>query len=301
MAGHGLCSVPNNLIAAVTLALYLAVGIWLAGCGQSGPAESIVLPPPIGLAAEAPATSRDKSVLVALYIAMDGENWLNNGDWLSDTPVGGWHGVITDYSGRVTGLALAHNGLKGEIPAELGDLTSLEKLELWRNELSGDIPPELGGLINLKLLDLGENRLTGGIPLELRNLSRLERLYLYVNELTGEIPPELGALSNLEKMNLSGNQLTGPIPPELGDLSNLLLLDLGENRLHGEIPAELGGLVNLEELFLGGNKGLAGCVHDALRDIPENDLSSLGIPFCPAISPSVSDALRCYYRDKVVY
>ena len=292
MAGHGLCSARNNLIAAVTLALCLVVGIWLAGCGQSGPAESIVLPTSIGPDVEAPAVSTDKSALAALYIAMDGENWLNNDNWLSDAPVGEWHGVSADDSGRVTGLALAHNGLKGEIPPELGDITRLEKLELWRNELSGAMPPELGNLTNLKLLDLGENRLTGGIPPELRNLSRLKGLYLYVNDLTGEIPPELGVLSNLEKMNLSGNRLTGRIPPELGKLSNLSLLDVGENRLHGEIPPELSGLINLEELFLGGNSGLTGCIHGALRNIPKNDLSSLGLPLCPATGPSVSNALK---------
>ena len=293
MAGHGRCSARNELIAAATLALCLAVGLWLAGCGQSGPAESTVPATFTHPTVPAPAESPDKPALVALYIASDGKNWLNNDNWLSDVHVGEWHGVTTDDRGRVTELALPHNGLKGKIPPELGDLTSLEKLELWRNELSGAVPPELGRLVNLKLLDLGENRLSGAIPAELGKLSRLERLYLYVNELSGEIPPELGALSSLGEMNLSGNQLTGTIQPELGKLSNLSLLDLGANRLVGTIPAELGGLVNLEELFLGGNENLTGCIHEALRHISENDLASLGLPFCPATGPSVSDALRC--------
>ena len=295
MAGRGRCSTRNKLIASATLALCLAASLWLAGCGQSGPAESTVPPTSTGPVVPAHAESPDKPALVSLYMAADGEHWLNNGNWLSEVPVGEWHGVTTDDSGRVTRLALAHNGLKGEIPPELGDLTNLERLELWRNELSGAMPSELGNLANLKLLDLGENRLTGGIPQELGNLTSLERLYIYVNELTGKIPAELGALSNLEKMNLSGNQLTGPIPPELGGLSNLLLLDLGANRLDGEIPVELGRLLNLEELFLGGNKGLTGCIHEALRDIPRNDLSSLRLPSCPATSPSVSGAPQCYY------
>ena len=313
MAGHGRCSTSNRLIASATLALCLAASLWLPGCGQSGPAESTVPPTSTGPVVPAHAESPDKPALVALYMAADGENWLNNGNWLSDAPMEEWHGITTDNTGRVTRLDLAHNGLTGKIPAglgkldslkalhlpgnrltgeippELGDITSLEMLELWRNELSGAMPPELGNLTNLKLLDLGENRLSGAIPPELGNLFWLERLYLYVNELSGEIPPELGALSSLGEMNLSGNRLTGLIPPELGELSNLSLLDLGANRLDGEIPAELGGLANLEELFLGGNKDLTGCIHEALRHIPENDVASLGLPFCPATGPSVSD------------
>ena len=41
-------------------------------------------------------------------------------NWLSDAPLGEWHGVITDDDGRVTELNLEPNGLSGEIPPELG-------------------------------------------------------------------------------------------------------------------------------------------------------------------------------------
>ena len=76
-----------------------------------------------------------------------------------------------------------------------------------------------------------------------------------------------------------GNQLTGEIPPELGRLSNLTHLDLADNGLTGEIPPELGGLANLQRLYLGGNL-LTGCVPDGLRDVPNNDIARLGLPFC---------------------
>ena len=45
--------------------------------------------------------------------------------------------------------ALAGNQLTGEIPAELGNLTSLIWLDLYSNQLTGEIPAELGSLSNL--------------------------------------------------------------------------------------------------------------------------------------------------------
>ncbi len=64
-----------------------------------------------------------------------------------------------------------------------------------------------------------------------------------------------------------------------GNLSNLKWLNLNHNRLTGEIPPALGNLSNLEELLLGGNR-FTGCIPPALRDIPINDLESLGLPYC---------------------
>ena len=40
-------------------------------------------------------------------------------------------------------------------------------------------------------------------------------------------------------------------------------------------------LTNLENLFLSGNH-FTGCIPGGLRDVPENDLSELGLPFCSA-------------------
>ena len=107
------------------------------------------------------------TVLVALYNATDGDNWGRNFRWLSEYPIGQWRGVTTDGTGRVTALGLHTNGLKGELPTELGSLTNLQSLSLWGNELTGTIPSELGDLSNLQSLWLRDNQLTGAIPSEL--------------------------------------------------------------------------------------------------------------------------------------
>ena len=249
-------------------------------------------------------SAEDRAALVELYGALDGENWTNSTNWLSDRPIREWHGVTNNASGHVVGLALGWNELTGEIPKELGSLTNLQRLELSNNKLTGEIPTELSNLSNLQRLELGNNNLTGEIPMELGRLSSLKRLGLDYNQLTGEIPMELGDLSNLEALVIGFNQLTGEIPMELGNLSNLEILvlwvnrltgeiptvlgslsnlrtlDLRGNQLTGEIPTELGNLSNLNTLLLFGNQ-LSGCIPAKLSDVPKSDFNFPDMPpFC---------------------
>ena len=125
----------------------------------------------------------DTAALIALYNSANGPGWQQNANWLSDAPLDEWYGVTTDSSGRVTELKLLENNLNGEISPELGNLTSLEILDLSQdistpshNTLIGEIPPELGNLTNLKILDLSYNMLSGEIPSGLGGLSNLQRL-----------------------------------------------------------------------------------------------------------------------------
>ena len=195
-----------------------------------------------------------RSVLVAVYNSTGGPNWKNNTNWLSDEPISEWYGVRVNSQGNVTQLLLADNNLTGQMPSELGSLSSLQALGLGGNQLTGEIPTELGSLSNLQSLSLWGNQLTGEIPGWLGSLSNLRSLILGRNQLTGEIPTELGSLSNLRSLSLWGNQLTGEIPGWLGSLSNLQSLDLAGNELTGEIPTELGSLSNLQSLSLGRNQ-----------------------------------------------
>ena len=223
---------------------------WLQGI----PIVSSIGPNCTGQSTTSPVHAGDRATLVALYNATGGDNWTDNANWLSDRPLGEWHGVATNDEGRVTKLELWVNNLTGAIPTELGNLSGLTYLFLDLNQLSGTIPSELGNLSKLKSLGLLGNQLSGPIPSELGNLSVLQHLGLGGNQLTGSVPPELGQLSNLRQIWLDQNQLSGAIPSDLGRLSNLTELYLYENQLSGAIPAELGRLSSLEELWLGENQ-----------------------------------------------
>ena len=195
----------------------------------------------------------DRAALVALYEATDGPNWVDNTNWLSDAPLGEWHGVRTDSLGRVVYVDLQGHGLNGPIPPELGTLGNLQGLRLRNNSLSGPVPPQLGNLGNLRVLDLQSNDLWGPIPPELGNLGNLRLLHLSANNLSGPIPSELGNLAALGALYLDGNSLTGPMPPALDGLRNLRELYLSHNTLTGPIPPELGSLRNLTRLYLHSN------------------------------------------------
>ena len=211
-------------------------------------------------------TAADRNALRTLYEATDGPNWTNNSNWLTDAPLGDWHGVTTDDAGRVVQLSLEVNNLHGSIPHQLGLLGSLTRLYLTGNHLTGTISPNLGLLTNLKTLALGNNKLFSFIPATLGDLTNLQELYLSNNNLIGRIPPELGKLANLKTLALDNNDLDGSIPPELGNLANLEVLHLHDNNFRGPFPASLQNLRNLTYLTLRGRHQTCLPANDPFRD-----------------------------------
>ena len=79
-----------------------------------------------------------------------------------------------------------------------------------------EIPAEIGQLTNLQYLELNNNQLTGPIPSEVGQMSNLQSLTLYFNQLTGSIPPELGQLSSIFRA--------------ISRIQRVLVLQLGEQQ-----------------------------------------------------------------------
>uniref|UniRef100_A0A7N2LD49 non-specific serine/threonine protein kinase n=1 Tax=Quercus lobata TaxID=97700 RepID=A0A7N2LD49_QUELO len=196
---------------------------------------------------------------------------------------------------------LYNNQIFGYIPAGIGNLINLERLEMWNNKLSGNIPFEIGKPHKLQFLDLSQNNFSGNIPSSLGNFTNLIELYLQENNLQGNIPSSLGQCQNLIylfldhnilsgsispqviglsfspiSLDISANQFTGTLPMEVGNFKNLGYLDISENMLSGKIPMSLGSCVKLEFLAMRRNffQGTIPSSFESLRGLKQLDLSS---------------------------
>lgn len=138
---------------------------------------------------------QDSLALVDLYNSTNGASWFSSTGWLTD-PLDTWEGV-TLTNNRVSDIMLDGKNLTGQIPASIGQLTSLQVLLLGGNNLSGVIPAEIGNLVQLMVLDLSRNSLSGAVPATLDNLIELMSLFLYDNALT-----DLPAFSNMMPFDL---------------------------------------------------------------------------------------------------
>ncbi len=197
----------------------------------------------------------ERFALTRLYARLRGQHWRDSGNWLTDAPLAEWHGVTVDSrTGKVSGLQLRANDLRGQLGPELGALAGLERLELGYNTIRGRIPPEIWRLDRLSVLDLGGLGLTGRLSPEIGNLPRLFLLQLDGNALSGTIPPTIGELTNLISLGLSDNAFEGSIPAQIANIRGLARLALDGNRLSGEIPAGLGEIANLQSLDLSRNR-----------------------------------------------
>ncbi|KAL5683982.1 hypothetical protein ACJX0J_010367, partial [Zea mays] len=195
--------------------------------------------------------------------------------------------------------------MRGDIPGFVGDLPSLEVLQLWENNFTGGVPRRLGRNGRLQLLDLSSNKLTGTLPPELCAGGKLQTLIALGNFLFGAIPDSLGQCKSLSRVRLGENylngsipkglfelpkltQLTGALPASLGNFSGVQKLLLDQNAFSGAIPPEIGRLQQLSKADLSSNKFEGGvppevgkCRLLTYLDMSQNNLSGK-IP--PAIS-----------------
>ncbi|TXI71200.1 MAG: choice-of-anchor D domain-containing protein [Cyclobacteriaceae bacterium] len=209
----------------------------------------------------------DSLALVALYNSTNGSGWTNRTNWLSG-PVSAWFG-ITVTGNRVSHIQLPNNQLNGNLPAQIGSLTSLQELWINSNLLSGPIPPQIGSLSSLESLQAYANNLSGPIPTEIGNLTNLISLNFDGNPLTGTLPESLKNLVNLQVLTISSwgkANLTGEIPAWLADLTQLRQIWLDGNSFTGNLP-DLTGLVFLDRLMLFDNQ-LTGTIRPEIASLP---------------------------------
>jgi len=161
-----------------------------------------------------------------------------------------------------------------ELPAEVGQLLKLKRLDLWKNRLT-KLPEQIALLTNLEELILTDNLLTE-LPEGISELTNLKTLSLSKNKLA-QLPDSIIKLKNvttfaaewnnlgaacfvkicqltaLDDLNLAHNENLKLIPPDIKNLTNLLVLDLTFVGI-SILPEEICNLTLLEELNLSGNQ-----------------------------------------------
>ncbi|XP_066334829.1 receptor-like protein EIX2 [Miscanthus floridulus] len=166
------------------------------------------------------------------------------------------HPMVTSWFWNITSLRflyLSYTSMYGQFPDALGDMTSLQVLDL--SDIYDDYDYQdddknmrsmitnLKNLCNLEVLSLESTLLYGDVAELFRNLPRcspnkLQEFDLGSNHLTGMLPRWMGQFMSLVVLNLGCNYITGHVPYEVGKLSNLTHLDLKRNKLDCTITEE---------------------------------------------------------------
>lgn len=212
------------------------------------------------------AVEKERGYLVEIYNKLGGERWTSKQNWLSDKPINEWQGITADNEGRIIGLDLSTNWLLGDFPVEICYLTKLKEIRMGGSAtMTGRIPAEIGNLKSLQSLYLAGNRLSGQIPDEICDLTELTYLSIEHNAITGEIPSNIGRLSKLEYLLINDNFITGTIPQSICSLSKIYFINLNNNRISGSIPEAIFLLPRLESLGLQDNM-LTGSIPSTIGD-----------------------------------
>ncbi|XAR66614.1 Non-specific serine/threonine protein kinase [Bertholletia excelsa] len=173
---------------------------------------------------------------------------------------------------QLNSITVLGNRLSGEIPKELGNITSLTYLCLEANQFSGTVPLDLGKLLNLGTLMLSSNRLSGNLPTSFAELKNLTDFRINDNNFSGKIPDFIQNWKQLKRLEMHGSGLEGPIPsnisllnkleelrisdingtaqafPNLRDATGLIRLVLRNCNISGEIPDYVWNLDDLQML-----------------------------------------------------
>lgn len=200
----------------------------------------------------AQVSQQDSMALVALYNATNGSEWTVADNWLSGQPVGEWHGIVVN-NGRVEQIYLHDNNLSGTLPSEIGDLTSLNRIDICCNLIGGEIPESIGNLTALELLDIYVNEFTGTFPDSLANCQALQSVVAYKNDFSGGFPSVFFELPNLVRLELGSNEFSGPLNPGINQMTQIRILTFDRNDFSGQM-VPIRDLVNLTELHLSGNQ-----------------------------------------------
>ncbi|CAN6162938.1 unnamed protein product [Urochloa humidicola] len=181
-------------------------------------------------------------------------------------------------------LDLGSNGLRGNIPDSIGQLSRLEELHLDNNLMSGELPSALGNCTGLRYITIRNNSFNG--DLSRVNFSQLDlrTADFSLNNFTGTVPESIYACSNLIALRLAFNKFHGQFSPNIVNLRSLSFLSITNNSFTNITDAlqKLKSCSNLSSLLIGTNfKGETIPQDDAIDGF--GNLQVLTIDACPLV------------------
>ncbi len=204
---------------------------------------------PIILEVEGFVNPTDSLALVDVFDQTGGDDWINS--WDLTQPVATWEGV-TVLNNKIRELDLSSNNLTGNLPDvfDADFFSELRYLSFFDNYLEGQIPASIGQITTLTYLDLDKNNFEGSVPASFGNLVNLQSLWLSRNDLTN-LPDEIGNMSSLKTLYLNNNKFNS-LPETIGNLSELLVLNVSDNELLN-LPNSITNLSKLIEFYANRN------------------------------------------------
>jgi Leucine-rich repeat (LRR) protein len=186
--------------------------------------------------------------------------WNITQGWLNDTNECNWYGIscrAMDLGGYIgmqnvttnidfyTGTDTNGNNYGGTIPADLGLLTMLERLDIQFNKVTGILPESIGQWTALTYLDVYSNSLTGTLPASIGEWTALTFIRVRNNTLTGTLPESIGKWTSLITFIVRENNLNGTLPQSIGQWSQIKQAVFLENSFTGTMPAGICLYINV--------------------------------------------------------